>query len=132
MLSSEAMLMGRNIPIKVARAEKDMTQGALAEAVGVSRQTMNAIEQGNKAVVLDNSSNEKPAWDAGKNRVDNGSAYVAKFLSGNLEGIPMDQPFNQKFAAFVEANRDKIEAQTLVVNAQDGQAAQQAAAFLKG
>ena len=39
--------MGRNSPIKVARAEKDMTQGALAEAVGVSRQTMNAIEQGN-------------------------------------------------------------------------------------
>ncbi|MFN8607296.1 MAG: hypothetical protein U0931_07180 [Vulcanimicrobiota bacterium] len=91
-----------------------------------------AIEHGNKAVVLDNSANEKPAWDAGKNRVDNGSAYVAKFLRGDLEGIPMDQPFNQKFAAFVEANRDKIEAQTLVVNAQDGQAAQQAAAFLKG
>lgn len=39
--------MGRNIPIKVARAEKDMTQTALADAVGVSRQTMNAIEQGN-------------------------------------------------------------------------------------
>ena len=35
-----------NIPIKVARAEKDMTQKALAEAVGISRQTMNAIEQG--------------------------------------------------------------------------------------
>lgn len=38
--------MGRNIAIKVARAEKDMTQTALAEAVGVSRQTINAIEQG--------------------------------------------------------------------------------------
>lgn len=38
--------MARNIPIKVARAEKDLTQKALAEAVGVSRQTMNAIEQG--------------------------------------------------------------------------------------
>ncbi len=38
--------MARNIPIKVARAEKDMTQAALAAAVGVSRQTMNAIEQG--------------------------------------------------------------------------------------
>lgn len=37
--------MARNIPIKVARAEKDMTQKALAEAVGISRQTMNAIEQ---------------------------------------------------------------------------------------
>ena len=38
--------MARNIAIKVARAEKDMTQKALVEAVGVSRQTINAIEQG--------------------------------------------------------------------------------------
>ena len=38
--------MGKNIAIKVARAQKDMTQKALAEQVGVSRQTMNAIEQG--------------------------------------------------------------------------------------
>ncbi|MBQ6564169.1 MAG: helix-turn-helix transcriptional regulator [Clostridiales bacterium] len=38
--------MARNLRIKVARAEKDMTQKALAEAVGISRQTMNAIEQG--------------------------------------------------------------------------------------
>lgn len=38
--------MARNIRIKVARAELDMTQKALAEAVGISRQTMNAIEQG--------------------------------------------------------------------------------------
>lgn len=38
--------MGRNIPIKVARAQLDMTQKELAEAVGVSRQTINAIEQG--------------------------------------------------------------------------------------
>lgn len=30
----------------MARAEKDMTQKALAEAAGVSRQTMNAIEKG--------------------------------------------------------------------------------------
>ncbi len=38
--------MGRNIAIRVARAEKDMTQAQLASAVGVSRQTINAIEQG--------------------------------------------------------------------------------------
>jgi len=38
--------MARNIAIKVARAEKDMTQTTLALEVGVSRQTMNAIEQG--------------------------------------------------------------------------------------
>lgn len=38
--------MPKNIAIKVARVEKDMTQKALAEAVGVSRQTVNAIEKG--------------------------------------------------------------------------------------
>ena len=38
--------MARNIQIKVARAQLDLTQKALAEAVGISRQTMNAIEQG--------------------------------------------------------------------------------------
>lgn len=38
--------ISRNIRIKVARAQLDMTQKALAEAVGISRQTMNAIEQG--------------------------------------------------------------------------------------
>ena len=38
--------MGKNIAIKVARAQLDMTQKELAERVGVSRQTMNAIEKG--------------------------------------------------------------------------------------
>ena len=33
--------MPKNIAIKVARAQKDMTQKALAEAAGISRQTMN-------------------------------------------------------------------------------------------
>lgn len=31
--------------IKVLRAEKNLTQGDLADAVGVSRQTINAIEK---------------------------------------------------------------------------------------
>ncbi len=38
--------MARNIAIKVARAEKSLTQKQLAELVGVSRQTINAIEKG--------------------------------------------------------------------------------------
>ena len=36
----------KNLKQKAASAEKDMTQAALAEAVGVSRQTINAIEKG--------------------------------------------------------------------------------------
>ena len=38
--------MPKNLKLKAARAEKDMTQAALAEAVGVSRQTINAIKKG--------------------------------------------------------------------------------------
>lgn len=38
--------MPKKLKLKAARAEKDMTQAALAEAVGVSRQTINAIEKG--------------------------------------------------------------------------------------
>lgn len=38
--------MPKNLKLKAARAEKDMTQAALAEAVDVSRQTINAIEKG--------------------------------------------------------------------------------------
>ena len=33
--------MGKNLKIKAARAERDLTQKELAEAVGVSRQTIN-------------------------------------------------------------------------------------------
>ena len=38
--------MAKNLQLKAARAAKDMTQASLAEAVGVSRQTINAIEKG--------------------------------------------------------------------------------------
>jgi Predicted transcriptional regulators len=38
--------LARNLRLKSARAALDMTQGALAEAVNVSRQTINAIETG--------------------------------------------------------------------------------------
>jgi putative transcriptional regulator len=42
----EVVGMGKNLRIKSARAAKDMSQKDLAEAVGVARQTMNAIEKG--------------------------------------------------------------------------------------
>ena len=38
--------MGRNLKLKAARAARDMTQKDLAEAIGISRQTITAIEQG--------------------------------------------------------------------------------------
>jgi len=38
--------LAKNLRLKSARAAVDMTQKDLAEAIGVSRQTMNAIEKG--------------------------------------------------------------------------------------
>jgi putative transcriptional regulator len=42
----EVTAVGKNLRIKAARAARDMTQKDLADAVGVARQTMNAIEKG--------------------------------------------------------------------------------------
>ena len=36
----------KNLRLKYARAAKDLSQEALAQLVGVSRQTINAIEKG--------------------------------------------------------------------------------------
>ena len=36
----------KNLKLKAARAAKDMSQQLLADVVGVSRQTINAIEKG--------------------------------------------------------------------------------------
>lgn len=42
-MKNELVLKNR---LKVARAEKDLSQGALAELVGVSRNTISSIETG--------------------------------------------------------------------------------------
>jgi putative transcriptional regulator len=42
----EAIIMGKNLRLKAARALKGMSQKDVAEAVGVTRQTINAIESG--------------------------------------------------------------------------------------
>ncbi len=46
MTKERTMLMAKNLKLKAARALKDMSQKELAEKIGVSRQTMNAIESG--------------------------------------------------------------------------------------
>ena len=38
--------VAKNLRLKVAQAEHDMTQGDLAEAVGATRQTIGLIEAG--------------------------------------------------------------------------------------
>lgn len=36
----------KNLKMKAARAQKDLSQAALAQQIGVSRQTISAIEKG--------------------------------------------------------------------------------------
>ncbi|WP_201454694.1 helix-turn-helix transcriptional regulator, partial [Streptococcus pneumoniae] len=40
--------MVKNLKLKLARVELDLTQGQLADAVGVTRQTIGLIEAGEK------------------------------------------------------------------------------------
>ena len=60
--------MPKNIALKLARVEKDLTQKDLAEKIGVSRQTINAIEKGeyNPTIKLC----LKICWALGKNLND--------------------------------------------------------------
>ncbi len=44
--TTEVIYVAKNLKLKSARAAVDMSQQALAETVGVSRQTINAIEKG--------------------------------------------------------------------------------------
>ncbi len=45
-LQIEVAFMAKNIRLKVARTEKEMSQQQLADAVEVTRQTISAIERG--------------------------------------------------------------------------------------
>jgi putative transcriptional regulator len=38
--------LGKNLKLKSARAAKDMSQKEIADSIGVTRQTINAIENG--------------------------------------------------------------------------------------
>jgi putative transcriptional regulator len=40
------MIMAKNLALKSARAARDLSQQQLADIVGVTRQTVNAIEKG--------------------------------------------------------------------------------------
>ena len=55
--------MAKNLRIKAARAALDMTQKDLADAVGVSRQTMNAIEKGDYNPTVLNKSLDELFWE---------------------------------------------------------------------
>ncbi len=47
LFSGRALVSEKNIKLKLARIQKDLSQEQLAEAVGVTRQTIGLIEAGN-------------------------------------------------------------------------------------
>lgn len=92
----------------------------------------NAVLNGNQVVILTNDDIKSPTWDPKKSRVDNASMYLSKMLSGDTEGIPMDNPFNQDVQKFVAENREAISKQVIVVDANDPSSTGTAAKHLKG
>lgn len=92
----------------------------------------NAIKNGNQVVVLTNSEVQSPSWDPNKGRVDNASSYLQKVISGQTDGIPMDNAFNQDVQKFVADNREAIGKFVKFVDANDAGAVGQAAKHLRG
>ena len=92
----------------------------------------NAISTGNQVFILTNDEVKSPSWDPAKNRVDNASSYLQKMISGNTEGIPMDQGFNQDVQKFLSENREAIQKHVKFVDANDAGSVSQAAKHLKG
>jgi hypothetical protein len=92
----------------------------------------NAVSKGNPVVVLTNDDVQSASWDPKKGRVDNASAYLSQMLSGNTEGIPMDNPFNQDVQQFINDNREAIDKQVILVDAKDPGATGSAARHLRG
>ena len=55
--------MGKNLAMKEARKEKGLSQDALAIAVGVSRQTINAIERATTTPPTSSASASAGCWN---------------------------------------------------------------------
>ena len=94
---------------------------------------INAINNGNKVLILNNNLLSASAWDNDKNRPNNASAYLAQKLAGDttLPLIP-GKGFTQEF---LDQNREAIASLVKVVTVNSetdiANAAKEAAAFLK-
>lgn len=78
---------------------------------------MNAVELGNKVIVLLNEDVPAAAWDQTKNRVDNAAEYLFKMVQGSNEGIPLDHEFNRKVATFINQHKEVIRTNVKFINA---------------
>ena len=99
---------------------------------------VNALKKGNKAIVLNNTSIDTPAWGEAKNRVENASAYLTAQINAFNEGEPLPYPEVGEFTlGFMQDNKDKLNQLVKLVE-MDGndaqsirQASKQAAQFVQ-
>lgn len=76
------------------------------------RDFTNAIENGNKCIILNNSVIDSPCWDTKKNRVDNAGKYLDEQITAFLSNKPLPHPtigaFNENFLKNNEAAIRKL------------------------
>jgi len=98
---------------------------------------VNALNKGNKTIVLDNTSLDVPAWDAAKNRVNNASKYLSDQIEAVKSGRPLPYPEIGEFTEdFIRSNLDKIESNMRIyqidgTDASIAAAANESASFVK-
>lgn len=101
---------------------------------------VNAMNKGNKAIILDNSEVKTPAWGEAKGRVENASKYLSDQLGAFFEGKKLPHPELKKEGFTLEfMNKNKSKLSELVkhihVNGSDSQgilkAAKDAAKFIR-
>lgn len=100
---------------------------------------VNAINKGNKAIILDNSAVSAPAWGDAKKRVENAAKYIAEQFEAFMAGKPL--PYENQVEGFTEEfmakNRSKLEKLVKIIrlNGSDeaalSKAVEEAASFLK-
>jgi adenosine deaminase len=99
---------------------------------------VNAIKNGNKSIILDNTTLDVPAWGEAKGRVENASKYISEQIKAVREGRELPYPEVGEFTReFIEKNLSKIEdlTRTFQIDGTDTSvktAAKNSAAFING
>jgi hypothetical protein len=98
---------------------------------------VNAVNKGNKVVIMDNKALGGTDWNEKKNRPNNGASYIKEQIEAFKEGKPLPYPdckgFNQEF---LQKNSDKLDDLVKVVTVSNENdipgAVKAAASHLKG
>lgn len=78
---------------------------------------VNAINKGNKAIILDNPTVDAPAWGIAKGRVENASKYLSEQLQAFNAGKALPHPEVGEFTAeFMAKNKSALQKLVSVIN----------------